>query len=501
MKIFSPLRTACLTLALAASAAPGSAYELNSTGKCAPGQKWDTSRPVKVKLLGDSFFDYLNRRRGQTPADMTRIDRDIKAVIALYNAIPGNGLVLEQDSGITGDSNLDSPSVDNFGTQTIVIGFTSNKPPSGTNAEAWTSGDPNDGCTRSRAHILFDKQYDWIFGPPDSLAYAPGEDGRSFYTQDQPANAGRKGPARTFLGILTHEMGHAVGLKHPDKSYAVMAQAFRTWFRGKDALGTRLLPDDTAGVLALHGVAGAKKPLDVSATNTWFKSDSAQFATKCSAQMTTVIAAAQAASQATGLQIDADFPADGIFKGEYVELFKALSTAQAALQGCEDALNAMQVDNCSVSSRADDWADALSGTALCGVNAKGSSYAPASNKVCPGNQVQIRYALNNHTTARDALVGVEAWFTKGTTLNAFDGSALQSPDVREFTVKAASSNIIGQVFRLPTGAKSGDTYRVFARAIPYDPATHASLWNSDVDPWNNAIMMSGSITVDAGACQ
>ena len=109
--------------------------------------------------------------------------------------------------------------------------------------------------------------------------------------------------------------------------------------------------------------------------------------------------------------------------------------------------------------------------------------------------------MNNHTTARDALVKAEAWFTKNTNLNAFDGSALQSPDVREATVKAASSDLHGQVFRLPAGAKIGDTFHVFVRAVPYDPASGASLWDTDVDPWNNAIMMGGSIAVDAGVCR
>jgi len=43
-----------------------------------------------------------------------------------------------------------------------------------------------------------------------------------------------------------------------------MAQDFRTWFRGKDGLVTRLLPDDTAGLLAMYGIPGARKPLDIS---------------------------------------------------------------------------------------------------------------------------------------------------------------------------------------------------------------------------------------------
>ena len=44
------------------SATPASAYLLNKTSSCSPGQKWDSSRPVKVRLLGDSVADYLNNR-------------------------------------------------------------------------------------------------------------------------------------------------------------------------------------------------------------------------------------------------------------------------------------------------------------------------------------------------------------------------------------------------------------------------------------------------------
>ena len=134
----------------------------------------------------------------------------------------------------------------------IVIGFTDGVAANSATAEAWAPGDPKDGCTRTRAHILFSMDYNWIFGPPDTNAV----DGRAFYTAAQSTKGGSSSP-RTFLGILTHEMGHAVGLGHPDNNYAVMAQSFRTWFRGADhILRTRLLPDDTAGILALYGKTG-----------------------------------------------------------------------------------------------------------------------------------------------------------------------------------------------------------------------------------------------------
>jgi hypothetical protein len=471
---------------------------LQETATCKPGQKWDTSRPVKVRLLGDSALDYLNTRGGgSTFTDLVRLDADLKAVIALYNAIPGSSLMLELESGITGDSDLGGPGRENYGTQTIVIGFTSSQAAGAPSAEAWMSPNPSDGCTRTRAHISFRKDFNWIFGPPDSNDV----DGRAFYTAAQPNKIGSSSP-RTFLGILTHEMGHAVGLAHPDDSYAVMAQSFRTWFRGPShILRTRLLPDDTAGILALYGRAGVSKPLDISATATWYKSAEQQFKS-CTTPINQVNAAAQALRKASGLPIDADFPADAIFKGEYADLFQALANAQEALRACEDSKNAMQLVYCKVSSRGDDWADRLKDDdVFCGVNNTNSSYPPVAARVCPGAYVQLRYSLNNHTSLKDVLVKSEVWFSKDTQLNAMDGSDTKSPDIREFTIRVADSATIGQMFRLPANTPSGDTLYVFVRAIPYDVITGTSLWNSDVEPWNNATMMRHTIKADSGVCR
>ena len=94
-----------LTLAAATAgfATPASAYLLYKTSACSPGQKWDTSHPVKVRLLGDSVFDYLNNRpTGSTLTDLVRLNADVKAVIDLYNSIPGSSLVaLQSIRGIT----------------------------------------------------------------------------------------------------------------------------------------------------------------------------------------------------------------------------------------------------------------------------------------------------------------------------------------------------------------------------------------------------------------
>lgn len=485
--------------AMAGTATPASAYLLNKTSSCSPGQKWDSSKPVQVRLLGDSVFDYLNNRRPGTSTlvDLARLTADVKAVIDLYNSIPGSSLVMELGTGITGDSDLDDPSNDNYGTQTIVIGFTNSVAAGSASAEAWEQGAPGDNCTRTRAHIRFRKDFNWIFGPPDTNAV----DGRSFYTSEQSAVGSSK--PRTFLGILTHEMGHAMGLAHPDDNYAVMAQSFRTWFRGANhVLGTRLLPDDTAGMLALYGKSGVTKPLDISVTTSWYKPAEAQFK-DCTTQIARVKAAADAVSKATGTPIGAQFPADAIFKGEYAALFQALADAQDQLQVCEDSKNAVQIDYCKVSSRGDDWVDRLkTDSVFCGVNKAGSAYAPVSDRICPGDYVQLRYSLNNHTSLKDVLViKSEVWFSSDQELNAMDGSDTKSPDVREFTVKAADSSTLGQMFRLPASIPSGQPRYVFVRAVPYDVKTGSSLWNSDIAQWNNAIMMRQPIRVDSAVCR
>ncbi|MBM3770955.1 MAG: matrixin family metalloprotease [Acidimicrobiia bacterium] len=494
------VRWALILIAAAAALAsvpiPASAYVLQ-TSACSTGQKWNTSSPVKVRLLGDSVLDYLNTRGGGSSlADLVRLDADIKAVIALFNAIPGSSLELVLESGITGDSDLGAPGSENYGGQTIVVGFTSTG--AGTSGpEAWMSPNPADGCTRTRAHISFRKDFNWIFGPPDSNDV----DGRAFYTAAQPNKIGSALP-RTFGGILTHEMGHAVGLAHPDDSYAVMAQNFRTWFRGPNhILKTRLLPDDTAGILALYLKAGVPRPLDVSATATWYKSAEQQFDT-CTTQIAQVDAAARAVSQATGLPIGADFPAENIFKGEFADLFQALATAQDALRACEDAKNAMQLAYCKVSSRGDSWADRVKGdTVFCAVNTAGTSYPRVSQKVCPSGDIQLRYSLNNHTSLKDVLVKSQVWFSKDKQLNVRDGSDTQSPDIRQFTVKAADCATIGNNFRLPGSISSGETLYVFVRAITYDVKTGANLFDNDIEPWNNATMMRHSITVDSSVCR
>lgn len=495
------LRRPLLTIGLAAGmiglATPASAYSLYKTSSCTPGLRWDTSRPVTVRLLAESVTDYL-QKQGRGLSGMTGFVRDVQAVIDLYNSVPGSRLVLQFGTGINGDRRLDAPEIDDFGDQTIVIGFTDGKL-EGKSAEAWVSDDPDDGCTRTRAHVIFRDAFDWIYGPSDTTDV----DGRSFYTASQPRIPGSTAPARTFLGILTHEMGHAVGLGHPDNNYAVMAQSFRTWFRGKDhVLHTRLLPDDTAGLLVLYATPGARKPLDISVSNTWYKSAQAQYG-ECAAEQARVNAAERALRKALGLFEDAAIPAGIYFKtGQHTALVEELFAAQEALRECQDSQHAKQIRYCKVSSEGDNWTDRLaSPLPFCGVNLKGSSFAPVSDRVCPGERVQLRYTLNNHTSLRDALVKTEVWFSPDTQLDIRNGSDARSPDVREFTVQAADSATVGQKFRLPANMRDGERLYVFVRAIPHDPSSGESLWNCDVAPWNNAIMLASQVRVDSSVCR
>ena len=102
MRFLSALRAAYAALVLAAVAPATFAYVVKDPASCPPGKRWDTSSPVKVKLLVDSFADYLDVRGGGSFSDSVRLDADIRAVVALYNSVPGSSLRLEVDTGILG---------------------------------------------------------------------------------------------------------------------------------------------------------------------------------------------------------------------------------------------------------------------------------------------------------------------------------------------------------------------------------------------------------------
>ncbi len=489
---------AALALACMVASGPALAYKLYTPTACPSGVKWDTSRPIQVRLANDSITDYVTNRTGGLGAfgDFLLLDQDVRSVIARYNEIPGSSVVLEMGEGVDAGVDLGEPDDENWGTQTIVIGFTdrTSKNPS---AEAWGPGVSDvKPCTRTRAHILFRKDVNWVFGPPDDTDV----DGRHFSTVKQPRVSNDSQP-HTFLGILTHEMGHALGLNHPIDDYAIMAQSFNTWFRGPDhVLRTELLPDDIAGILALYGETEARTHLDVSVTNSWVKTSAQR--TNCRAE-----AAVIASLEADVAEVEAVLPylqgAGREAALANIDRLKAeISEAEDALEACEDSNNAAQVENCFASSRGDGWADKLDERALCGTNERNSSYAPVSDRICPGDQVQVRYTLNNHSMFRDALVKAQMWLSPDTELNVIGGARgeLKSRDEREFTIQPGKSALIGQVFRMPENAVDGQIYRVFIRAMPYDSVTGQSLWRSDARPWNNAIMLRSVITVSSADC-
>ena len=397
------------------------AYDLYKESTCPPGARYDTSSPVQVRLLTDSFVDYAVQ---QNVPDMLQalidVVDDIEAVVAEYNSVRGLDLELVVGTGVLGDDNLDDYGVDDFPDQTIVIGFTT-----ANNAPAWAPHDPDDDCEYTQTHIYFRKSDDWVLGPPATTDV----DGKYF------------GGGISFRAVLLHEMGHALGLAHAPDTYAVMDHGTKAWTRGAlEVPQMELLPDDIDGLRALYGNGGAND-FDVSVTNTWFRPES-------------------------------DYPDDEA---------------------------AHQIHNCKVSSRGDAYAPREDELVYCGVNVAPSAYDTVSDRVCPGSYLQLRYTVNNKSD--DTLdLEEQVWLSLDDDLEV-SGPAmdLKSPDLRQWTISPEDSSTLGRMFRVPASAPNG-TYRVYARVVPYDPVTGASLWSQDEDQWNNSIRVRGRIIVDSGVC-
>ncbi len=295
-------------------------------------------------------------------------------------------------------------------------------------------------------------------------------------------------------------MGHALGLGHPNENYAIMAQSFRTWFRGKDhVLRTRLLPDDSAGLRALYGDGSDGDVVDISVTNSWMKSGDLR--ASCSTEEVAVAALEDEVAEVSSALGSLPPHKQELVQANLDRLNGEVADAEDVLQACLDAGAAAQTDNCRVSSRGDEWVDRDKGLVSCGVNASsGSAYPPVGSRICPGSYMQLRYTLNNHSLTRDVLAKAEVWLSPTTSLDVRDANVLKSPDVREFAVSAVDSSTIGQMFRMPAGAQDGQAYEVFVRVVPHDPTSGAELWAKDADKWNNAIMLRSGVTVASGAC-
>jgi len=423
------LMRACLAAAvLAIGSHSAFAYKLYTGGGCTSGKKWDTSTPVQVKLLYDSFIAYEDAKGNNDfytrTSDLLNLVTDMSEVIDEYNSIYGIDIRLELGLSIMGDDNLDDS--DDFGDHTIVVGFTDET----SDNPAWTPTTDDGRCTYLQTHLFVNKKYTWNFGVPADLTV----DGKY------------SGGAYFFRSILLHEMGHALGLNHPETGYAVMDHGTKVWTRGKDdTLRVELLPDDIAGLRALYGNGGPRE-FDISVTNTWY------------------------------------LPAT-----EYPD---------------DNANAAHQINICTVSSRGDDYFDptGTEETGFCGVNfATGSKYPPVSNRVCPGKDLQIRYALNNRS---DQTVTTEeqVWLSLDDDLEV-NGAAMdiKLTQTRSWTLVPGSAKI-GRHYTVDAGTADGE-YRVYVRVVPFDATTGASLWSNDTDQWNNSTRVPGTIVVDSAACR
>ena len=482
------------------------AYTLYQSQRCNPGLGWGTANTIQVRLLNDSLSAYLDRLDGVDRAAATAaIDADIRAVVDLYNAMPGVGYTLQyRPEGFDGDSDLGGTDSDNFGYGVIAIGFTQFTHANSPGAEAWAQVDEfESSCTIVRSHIRFRmtdtiyqedpvtgedefvryQPFQWVFGPPDSWRDAD----RDFYTAAQPRPSYNVTPI-SFLGILTHEFGHAMGLSHPLNDYAIMAQSTKTWLRGPDhSIRVGLLPDDIAGLRALYG-SGNADYLDLSASHTWVKTKADKL-DRCADLQAATDAAEDALSNAF---------AGNASPAVIGALLESYSQALSASEACDEDLNASQIRICTASARGTGWAEQLDGAVPCGL----TGTREMGDRICPGDQVQVRYTLNNHSPTRDLTARVELWLSEDEVFapNRRPDRRLQSVDIRDSEVGALRSKSIGQVFRLPENAVDGMTYNVFVRARPHDPGTGGGLWGQDAHQWNNSTLIPGQITVDSGAC-
>ena len=396
--------------------APGaSAFALFASDSCPTGKKWGVKNQVKVLFHRGSFDEYAKRAR---LADMATARRqaleDIQAVIGIFNSVNGSALRLQYAGELSGDVDLGDPDKETFARRGIVVGFTSATHESSPGAEAWADSPTTEGCTIERRHLRFRKSgLTWVFGPPADT--------------DEPVR-GSSGRI-SFLAILAHEMGHAVGLDHPGGDYAVMAQGMQTWSRGpEEKARVDLLPDDIRGILTLYGPGGDPSFVDVSVTSTWVLNASELSQRRiddanpqdCSREEVEVANLENAIAQAERNLRALSGKGRKNMQKWISDSRTRLAALEVALKSCQYlATNAMQASLCKVSSRADEWASlSEEGSAFCGVNRSGASrYPKASERVCPGGQIMMRYTLNNRSLFRDVRVDTEVWLSPDKVLN------------------------------------------------------------------------------------
>lgn len=490
-------RAALAGLALAA-ASNASAFVLYDSATCAPGTRWSTTDTVKVKLLWDSYLNFYALQPADAKPDlgaMARMVADVQAVVDEYNAVPGSRLRLEYAGMELGDDDLQDYPADTFAAGAIIVGFTTGTAASNEDAPAWARRFPSGACTPTRAHLNFKANQRWVFGPPADT----GVSGKFF------------DGGTSFRAVLLHEMGHALGLAHETDTYAVMDHGTKAWTRGTaEVPQMELLPDDMMGIATLYGT-GSLAGVDVSLTNTTFQT---------AQQITDANAAADRRNPGCTDE-EATLSSFHTQRKRLLQLMRSLQgvelqTMQALLARLETSIaaqdaalwecryredEAQQVNHCDVSSRGDDYVDPGAGAgAFCGVNAAtGSAYPPVGREVCPGHYVQVRYTANNRG-GQAVKIRESLWFSRDDALLVGSSAADPvSPDEREFDLQPGQSARIGRIFRVPTGLPAGN-YKVFAHAVPHDPASGASLWWHDGDRLNNSVRLRGTIDVVTSPC-
>ena len=484
------------------------AYRLSDTDTCSPGARWSTSSPVKVKLLSLSLSDYVQGHLKKIDNGLLALSQavaDIQSVVDEYNAVNGSTLKLEYAGPILDDSDLGDYDEDQFGSHTIVVGFTNAKDPSNSSAPAWTPEYSGDKCTYDRRHIRFRKDIDWQFGGPQYTV----ADGKYF------------GIGVSFRAVLLHEMGHAVGLQHALAEYAVMDHGTKAWTRGKDEIPTmQLLPDDSTALRILYPVSGGftVKP-DVSLTNTWFLSAAGRMQynavhnkrhTNCQSEENSLDQLKQSREQQVTVMKQLSGHSLEAANDRLTQIDVAIASATKTLTDCyyhED--EAAQFPNCQVSTAGDTVADpgdgdvdARSLPVFCGVISKQDPKTkPIGNVAYPGDQVQLRYTVNNRTPYRVKL-SEEIYFSVDERLDISGGHAdLRSPDKNESeVVDPWTSKSLDRTVRIPSAAKSGACYYVFAHAIASDANSGKTVFDAEQDHWNNSIRLPGTLGIAVSGC-
>jgi hypothetical protein len=240
---------AVATLGVLAST-PAHAYKTYKPVDCTPGRSWDDSTPVQIRIHGGSATAVVG-------ANEAAMRTDVQYVIDQFNGVAGVSLdlVAGADTGGTYDDDVyNVPGAVQIGF--YAAGHVEDDEEEG--APAWAELDNADPCDINQVNLTFSYNTNWGYGTPeDNGSSTPWMNGRTLPTG-----------GLLFRIILMHELGHALGLSHPDDEYAMMDHGEKTWTGGASEYQAEYLPDDRAGFRALYPdpIWGE---VDVAITNTW----------------------------------------------------------------------------------------------------------------------------------------------------------------------------------------------------------------------------------------